>query len=138
MGDTTQKELQFSQFEGHFKSDFLKKMNVKFSGYLATLAFDIAQGILSHWLQKTFIDNLVAKYKDQVNSQLKNVQESGLNFMFMGVGLNMTLMPINPISITNNYIDAYIDGKLHSANALVKSAMAITNSSTDQFKEVYN
>jgi len=136
--DKTQKELTFSQFEGHFKPDFLKKMDVKFSGVLANIAFDVANSIFSSWIQKTFIDNLVSKYKDQVNTQLKKVQENGFNFMFMGVGLKMLLTPVNPININSNYIDAYIDGSMSSSNNIVKSAMSISNSPRAQFKEIYS
>ena len=128
--------VQFETLKGTFAPNFLSKMKVKFSGILANLSWDIAQSLFAGWIQESFLDDLVSKYKDAVNTEVGKLQTDGVNFGFHGIDFNLKITPLNPLSITKNAISLFIDGSLQTAGALVATAMKIESSEPKSAKKL--
>lgn len=128
--------VQFETLKGTFAPDFLSKLKVKFSGILANLSWEIAQSLFAGWIQRSFLDDLVSKYKDAVNTEVRKLQTDGVNFGFHGIDFNLKITPLNPLSITKNAISLYIDGSLQTAGALVAAAMRIESSEPKSAKKL--
>jgi hypothetical protein len=120
--------VQFETLKGTFAPNFLSKMKVKFSGILANLSWDIAQSLFAGWIQESFLDDLVSKYKDAVNTEVGKLQTDGVNFGFHGIDFNL--------KITKNAISLFIDGSLQTAGALVATAMKIESSEPKSAKKL--
>ena len=122
--------LQFSNITGNLDPTFIKRVNLKFSGILANITYQLTHMLFSSWIQSEIVEKLLTNKEGIINDAISKLQSDGVTFTFQGVHFNFNISTLKPVAITPEYIDIVINGSLTDPEKLTVVGIELNEQTT--------